>query len=210
MATAKKKPAPAQGFIVPTYQALMALFLSLGFVWRDEGNYALNLIGIRSASDEPNVFNDYLLVAFKLMGFEHVFCWPITTDPGLYYRHNPANVLGAAFVKRGQYIDLWKLGLHQGKYPALVQAKPITVWRDNDKDHEMDETNTQTGIFGINLHRASETLISSIVDKWSAGCQVMPCPLEYKLFIQLCYKAAEIHGNAFTYTLLDEADLIGK
>lgn len=209
MATANKKPAKpaAAGFIVPTYQALMALMLSLGFVFRDEGNYALNIIGVRAASDQPNTFNDYLLVAFRVFGVEQVLCFPCTTDPGLFYRNNPANVAGTAFVKRGQYPGLWKLGLHQGKYPALVQARKVVVWRDANKDGKFDQAQQQEGLFGINLHRASENNLSTLVDKWSAGCQVMPCPLEFKIFIQLCAKAAELHGNDFTYTLLEEADL---
>lgn len=207
MASAKKAVSKTEGFMVPTYQALKALILSLGWVFRDEGNYALNIIGIRAGSDQPNVFNDYLLVAFKLFGIEHVLCFPCTTDPGLFYRNNPANVAGTAFVKRGQYPGLWKLGLHQGKYPALVQARKVIVWRDNNQDGKFDQEQEQEGLFGINLHRASENNLSTQVDKWSAGCQVMPCPLEFKLFIQLCAKAAELHGNEFTYTLLDEADL---
>ncbi len=58
-----------------------------------------------------------------------------TTDPGLYYLNHPLSPLGTAILKEGQYINSYQLGLHQGKYKALVESQTVTVIRDFDKDN---------------------------------------------------------------------------
>jgi lysozyme len=56
--------------------------------------------------------------------------------------------------------------LHKGKYLALCQrSAPVTVIRD-----DMGE---DTGMFGINQHMGSTTVVSSL------GCQTIP-PSQYK------------------------------
>jgi hypothetical protein len=112
------------------------------------------------------------------------------------------NPKGTAVLKPGQYIDTWAFGLHQGKYEALKQVKPVTVYRDKDLDDKSEETAvTDTGLFGINIHRANEKAISKIIDKWSAGCQVLNNPADFKTLLDSC---KESKLKAFTYTLLKE------
>ena len=57
-----------------------------------------------------------------------------TTDPGLYYRHNPLNCFGTAVLVPGQYRGAFVLGQHQGLYEALTQGKSLPVYRDDDLD----------------------------------------------------------------------------
>jgi hypothetical protein len=45
------------------------------------------------------------------------------------------------------------------------------------------------------------------VNKNSAGCQVIQDPNEYDIHMKIVIKAAEIWGNSFTYTLINEKDL---
>jgi hypothetical protein len=112
------------------------------------------------------------------------------------------NPKGTALLKPGQYIDSWKLGLHRGQYKALVQSKPITVFRDKDLDIIAEETAiTDVGLFGINIHRANPNAISKFIDKWSAGCQVLNNPADFKKLIEAC-EASNL--AAFTYTLVKE------
>src|SRR5690606_33549955 len=101
-----------------------------------------------------------------------MFSFPCTTDPGIFYRKNPASVNGTAILPAGQHSGLWQVGKHQGKYDALVQRAPVTVIRDRNADAALDFTDQlDTGMFGINCHRATEQGTSAQVDRWSAGCQ---------------------------------------
>lgn len=188
----------------------------------DSKDFNLNIIGIRSSDNTPNVFNDAICVMWKFKDTWTLRIFEATTDPGLYWLLNPLSKLGTAIVKPNQYPGLWKLGLHKG-YVALVQKGNVTVIRDYDKDGEIDYSlgREETGSnFGINCHRASDNAVSISVDKWSAGCQVLRNKVlqevytnnkpvrEYDYFISLCKQATTNWGNSFTYTLLNEADLV--
>ena len=99
-----------------------------------------------------------------------------------------------------------KIGLHQGKYEALRQAKPLEVYRDDNTDGVYDclEEDVQKGIFGINIHRATSRKggKSTRVDKWSAGCRVIASYDDFEEFLGICKQASDIWGNSFSYTLL--------
>ena len=104
-----------------------------------------------------------------------------------------------------------KLRLHAGKYLALGQQNPVTVYRDNNKDgkYDLDDNNTQTGLYGINIHRATgrQGGTSTRVDKWSAGCQVIANNTDWHEFLDICYEAKAVWGNNFTYTLIESDDI---
>jgi len=176
----------------------------------DTQEYNLNIIGIRAISREPNSFDDLFVVMWKYSGSWYFHVHTGTTDPGTYWLEHPLNKLGTAILKPGQYRGCWQLGLHQGKYDALTQRKKVTVLRDDDKDKELDfdTAKEETGFFGINQHRANSKWESVQVDKWSAGCQVRNDPDEYDDFIYWCKQAEKLYGNSFTYTLIEEKDLI--
>lgn len=180
------------------------------FFENDSKNFNLNLIGIRSAENKSNAFNDWLFVVWQYQGLWNQLQFRITTDPGLYWLEaEPLNELGTAIVKPGQYRGLWQIGKHQNKYKALVQRGPITVIRDADRDGQMDLQGgtEQEGLFGINLHRANARRQSIRIDRWSAGCQVFADPQDFNVFLQLCTEAAKNWGDSFSYTLLEEGAL---
>ncbi|MFC6633534.1 hypothetical protein [Microbulbifer taiwanensis] len=192
----------------PRYGQLQTALIRKGYAFFDEGDYNLNLVGIRTADNTANTFNDFLSVAWRFDGVPHCLTFAATTDPGLYWRKRPANVNGTAIVVPGQYPGLWQKGLHQGKYAALVQRGPVQVYRDNDCDQVLDQdAPIDTGLFGINCHRANAHRESHQVDKWSAGCQVLAHPKDFDLLMALCERAAENWGRSFTYTLIEEGDL---
>ena len=153
------------------------------------GSYNLNIIGVRTASRQTNTFDDKLHLVYKDEfdnWVDHQF--QITTDPGAYW------------------LDNHKIGLHRGKYTALVQRGSVKVYRDDNKDAILDHdiTSVTEGYYGINIHRANSSRESTVVHKWSAGCQVFSDPREYDIFIAVCQRSALLYGDTFTYTLIEE------
>ena len=171
----------------------------------------LNIIGVRRDNQGSNTFDDFLLVMYREEELMVSHRWQATTDPGKYWLMNPINPKGTAVLVPGQYRGTWKLGKHQNNYEALVQRKPVKVYRDNNRDDIIDYNNITTlvdqGYFGINIHRSNPYTESYAVNKWSAGCQVFKKIDDYDKFMELCRESAKIYGNSFTYTLIDEKDL---
>lgn len=170
--------------------------------------YYINLFGIR---DENNVnkFNDTLFVYWYDENKNiHTYSPTkgFTTDPGFKSLTAPVSAKGCAILKEGWYRRLWMKGLHHNKYSALVQVNPCTVYRDNDKDKvlDMDPNKTDTGLFGINMHRANENAVSVNVENWSAGCQVWASPGEFSYFMQLINKANNVGQKYFSYFLVNK------
>jgi len=117
-----------------------------------------------------------------------------TTDPGLYYFNHPLSPLGTAILKEGQYINSYQLGLHQGKYKALVESQTVTVIRDFDKDNYLsfNSGREETGLLGINIHRANLAGKTINVNQWSAGCQVFSDSGQFQKFHFILRKGRKI------------------
>ncbi|MDP4275394.1 MAG: hypothetical protein Q8907_14055, partial [Bacteroidota bacterium] len=132
-----------------------------------------------------------------------------TTDPGLYSLRHPKNQDGTAILKEGQYLGAYQQGLHHDKYKALVQVKPVTVIRDYNRDNNLDITSghEETGIFGLNIHRAKLSGKTINVNQWSTGCQVFADSKQFAEFILLCEKAEKYWGKTFSYKLININDL---
>ena len=179
-------------------------------------NYDVNIIGIRNSDTNgkvTNKFDDIITISYKDENGEWNYHeYKCTTDPGDDWIENPwIEEIGCAVLKPGQYRGSHKIRLHGGKYTALGQKKPVTVYRDNNRNdkYEFDESSCDTGVFGINIHRATalEGKTSTNVNKWSAGCQVIASNDDWHEFLEICQAAREIWGNSFTYTLLESRDI---
>jgi len=185
------------------------------YVWfEDKSNkgYDVNIVGVRNndpsvAKKVTNVFDDYITITFKDEGGEWKFHqWPCTTDPGKKGVKEYHNAAGVARLVEGQYRGSHTLGLHQGKYEALCQRlAKVKVWRDANKNLLFEETVTDEGMFGINIHKAGTD--STWVENWSEGCQVFKRVKDFNEFMKICKKAVKIHGNKFSYTLLESTDI---
>lgn len=189
----------------PTIQSLKEVLSKKNYKFFTDGNFNVNLIGVRKNENITNTFDDVLIMVYKENGKFTVHYLPFTTDPGRGPMLNPLPK-GRAVLKPGQYCGAYKLGLHKGKEEALVQSRPVTVYRDKNGDLKMDYMHEDTGLFGINIHWSSKTGTSVQVDNWSEGCQVGTGADNRKLFLDIVKKSAEIYGNSFTYTLLEERD----
>jgi hypothetical protein len=180
----------------------------------DKG-FDVNIVGIRNSSTKDrvtNAFDDLVTISYKTPEGDWIYNeYGATTDPGTHWVENVLNKDGVAILKPGQYRGSHKIRLHQGKYEALGQQKPVKVYRDNNKDGKYDllEENVHEGIYGINIHRATAKSggTSTRVDKWSAGCQVIAKNSDFKEFMEICHKAKDVWGNSFTYTLIESNDI---
>lgn len=183
-----------------------------GYAWFDsKKDLDLNIVGIRNSTTGKTVtnkFDDWLTVSYRYEGKPVFHLFQITTDPGVYYTRNQLlSPLGVARLVPGQYRGAMRIGMHQGKYQALVQNKPVKVYRDKNLDGVYDEKAVEEGMFGINIHRSSPTATSILVDKWSAGCQVFASIRDFTKFMAIVRDSAKIFPNAFTYTLIESKDL---
>ena len=177
--------------------------------------YDVNIIGVRNSKTKgrvTNAFDDTLPISYKIDGEWQYHEFNCTTDPGSHWVENLLNEKGVAILKPNQYRGSHKLDFHQGRYLALRQKSDVTVYRDNDRDnnYDLNESKTDTGIFGINIHRATGRSggKSIRVDKWSAGCQVIADNDDWHTFLGICQSAREIHGNSFSYTLIESKDIV--
>ncbi len=185
-----------------------------GYVWFNDATnkgYDVNIVGVRNSTTGKkvtNLFDDKITLSFKDdKGVWQYYEWANTTEPGKKGVEQYHNVKGVARLVPGQYRGTWTIDKHQGKYDALCQRlKPVTVFRDADRDLEYDEDNTDTGMFGINIHKAG--LDSTWVENWSEGCQVFKRVKDFDVFMKICKLAAKIHGNRFSYTLIESKDIV--
>lgn len=176
-----------------TIQELKTEFIRLNYKW-----YNFQFIGIRSKANLKNQFDDLFIVIEN----DKISYYTCTTNPGTHWLKNLMNPKGTAVLVPDQYVDTWKIGLHQGKYKAFVQDKPVRVYRDKNKNDIAEETlSIEKGMFGINIHRANDKFVSKLVDKWSAGCTVLNSPSD---FMDVLMKAERTQSKYFTYTLLRE------
>jgi hypothetical protein len=188
--------------------------LSKGYKWFEDGEYNLNIVGVRNSSTGTRVtnqFDDCITVSFKTKRHgQQFFCYPATTDPGKHWMANLLNPKGAAILVPGQYSGSHAIGLHQGKYRALRQVKPLPVYRDSNKDmnYDLNKVKIHVGLFGINIHRAAKSGVSQLIDKWSGGCQVIASANNFSEFMGIIDASAGIYGNSFTYTLIESKDII--
>ena len=191
-----------------TPELLLKAYTKRGWKPFTDGDYNLNIIGIRADDDKSNTFNDLICLLYKVDGKWVLKKYDATTDPGLYYRKNPRKVNGTAILKDGYYRNSFGIGLHHGKYRCLVQTKALPLWRDNNKDAILNFGGKATDeMAGIHIHRASATSTSKYVDKWSAGCQVIASSSDWVDFMRIVDIAAKRYKPSFSYALFNEADL---
>jgi hypothetical protein len=166
----------------------------------------LNLIGLRALPGIPDRFDDLLCALWQQADGEwQSRYFAATTDPGGYHLHNPGRVNGTAIMVHDRwYPAMWRIGKHKGEYFALCQnpsRPPPPVWRDADRDSSARYGGVEhTDAGGINLHHAG--VASTVVDRWSAGCQVVAGRPAWDALWDLILKSAAVYGPTFSYALI--------
>jgi hypothetical protein len=204
----------------PSIEKLRQIFQDKGYRWNESGQFAINIIGVRSDTSESNKFDDFMIVAAKDKNYQWVVrVYPITTDPGKPWLLKPMDPGGCAVMVPGQYIDAYMVGIHgrskpaDRRYEALEQCGKIRYVRDNNRDSRIDRELYQdpkkifSSIIKTNIHRASRWTIGRFIETYSAGCQVFQKYADFEEFMKICKLAMPYNRNRFTYTLLEERDL---
>lgn len=179
------------------------------------GKLELNLFGIRNKDSQANTFDDVIGAIYvdensKWQSLKYAG----TTDPGIYYRENPMNVEGTAIMAPGQYLDCYKIGLHHG-YEAFQQIGKMGYVRDNDKNKLLNfalyllRGNIKYEIAATNIHYSNPEQQSQVVDKWSAGCQVLALAKNLKLMLGIAKQGISsfLYKNLFDYALFESNEI---
>jgi hypothetical protein len=201
--------------MVYTREKIEAALKAKNYVYFEDAankTYDVNIVGVRNSATGnkvTNVFDDIITISYKDETGAWVYKeWMNTTEPGKksVLEFDKMGIKGGvARLVEGQYRSSHALGLHQGKYEALRQVKPVKVYRDANKDLIYDEKTITEGVYGINIHKAGQD--STWVENWSAGCQVFKRVKDFDEFMKIVKKASKIHGNSFTYTLIESNDI---
>ncbi len=158
--------------------------------------------------DRPDYFNDLrMVIEFKNGKPEIIGKWEATTEPGKKYTYSPLNSKGAARIKFGQY-KAWRVGTHKN-HQALVQVKPVTVYRDFNKDFKRTGDRPDTGLFGINQHWGYDYPKNSIAGA-SAGCLVGRTRQGHRDFMAIIkqdQRYKQNHNYIFYTTIIPGDDL---
>lgn len=173
----------------------------------DDREGFVNIIGVRVYLGE---FNDWFIFTRTWKGLREYYVLQGTTEPGQgWLLEMMGNIKGTAILVPGHYEKCWTLGVHKGKYPALVQkiGYPFKVWRDKNKNGKADARGTvYTDARGINLHTTKQGYLTNFIGKFSAGCQVV---FSYKDFMKILlpmFKEHSLRYKEFNYTLLTEQE----
>ncbi len=170
--------------------------------------FELNLVGVRSPVRTAGNFDDEILAFWRDAANKwQCFACPATTDPSDYYLQHPYNIAFTRILRAGQYRGAYKMGLHLGRFPALVQAGAPVDALLNTATSKVFTTNNPaylTGYYGINIHpRQALGASSNRVGKASAACQVPRYKADMDEILRLAAIHAARYGNSFDYTLLE-------
>jgi hypothetical protein len=185
------------------------------------GSKEYNIVYIEGAcedgtanADEFDVFNDRRIVMEFADGKPTITNhWLATTEPGKYWTYNPYNGYAAARIQINQFKSTWRIGIHKGPsagsvaHKALIQARPITVHRDVNRDGKRTRDQIQRGNFAINQHRGFGG--NKNIDRQSAGCLVGWRPAGHTEFMAILEEDARYQRNPqylFTTTIIDGDD----
>ena len=193
-----------------TREQIEAAVKAKGYVYfAGPKDYDVNIVGVRNSAPGQkvtNLFDDKLTISYRVDGKWHYHEWDATTEPGKKGVMQFHNAKGVARLVPNQYRGVYAVSMHQGKYQAVCQRLGnVTVWRDKNKNMTFDEVETDTGMFGINIHKAGT--VSNFVENWSEGCQVFKRSKDFDEFMKIINKAKDFYGNHFTYTLLESKDI---
>lgn len=177
--------------IAPPRKPLQPLEKTRAIIAANRVTDPLVLVGIRGyyldtmgkpGKNDRGIYDDALFVVSP----EVYASFNANTDPSRFRKHIASLVPGVWVYRKGKHNSP-----SGASYPALRQAAPVTVLRD--------EEGPDTGMFGINIHKGSLRGTSSL------GCQTI-FPTQWDTFLQLVYGEMTRHGqDRIKYILVETA-----
>jgi lysozyme len=153
--------------------------LRIGTTYGVTAPFLLGVRGFGEAENRINVYDD----AIAIVDSNRIITFNANTDPSI-------EKYGEATLAPGVWS--YRLGTHHGKvesYEALIQAGPVTVFRD--------EIGNDSGFFGINIHKGG------VHTTGSEGCQTIP-PDQWEQFISSVKTTMSATGLVIIKYLLTE------
>jgi len=176
--------APAINIFKSTlYYFLENYYKKMGVPWEE-----INMFGIQNENKmNEDVINDWICIADNKTKIIYKFRG--STNPGIYYTNHLINskLKGVAHIANGYHPKVYVVGFHKGKYEAMVQrGAKIRIWRDVDKDFKKSTKDIVCkGWFGTNIHKMSDWKVLTRIGRYSAGCQIIADPKEFRQFMSI-------------------------
>jgi hypothetical protein len=194
--------------------SVIATYQRLNYPVFVNGDYNVNLCGIRSLSRESNHFDDIFCLFYRISGSWHFHQFPVTLDPGLTYLQTPfspeAAKDGTFIIAPGFYRGLWAIGKFKNRQ-ALLQVGTVRGYRDKNWDHilDLDPKTITSGNYGILFHPHFQGVkVAQRVWNSSAGCVVPQSDDDFEFTMAICNKSARIFGNKFSFAVIHEEQLV--
>jgi hypothetical protein len=152
------------------------------------------LVWIRTDNKLSNTFDDFVVL---LVHNEIELIFKATTTAGDFYIFNPitsGGITGTAITKpqqarmSHQFLNSF-LGM-----PYFRQQRPIKIYRDGNKDRNLEIGLESFGMYGIHFHHMG---LGNLINNWSAGCN----GTSKKDWAKICSYFFE--GDWEDYTLID-------
>lgn len=191
---------------------IQRLYEEKGYVFFTQP-FSMNIYGIRNAVRKSNNFDDILGVFYyNKNGVGLDFQIACTVDPGRDWLIKPMMPeYGTAAIVPGQYRRVWKRGEFKTE-PALIQVGSFRLFRDNDRDDQLDYNPEQTAVWGpqagIFLHANFQRHDpAQDVGPSSAGCVVPESRRDHiNFFSRIDQQSANGLGDLYTFSLFDQKD----
>lgn len=151
---------------VKTHAALKD-YINTSFAKNKYRMLSKHLVWIRTDNQLTNTFDDFVV----LMIYNEIeLVFKATTTAGDFYIFNPVTsggITGTAITAPQQAVQSHQFLKSFLGMPYFRQMRPITIYRDWNKDRNIDTMKTTFGLYGIHLHHMG---MGNLINNWSAGC----------------------------------------
>ena len=155
------------GMIGPQTKKALKEYISKTFNEKKYRSMGKMLVWIRTDNKLTNTFDDYV-VLMVLNEIELIF--KATTTAGDFYIFNPitsGGITGTAITKPQQQKNTHQFLSSFLGMSYFRQQRPIKIYRDGNKDRNLEIELESFGMYGIHLHHMG---LGNLINNWSAGC----------------------------------------
>lgn len=203
------------------YQMVEKSVLNKGYIWRERGDFDVNLTFVRMSDSVSNMMDDRCYISYMTLGVEYCIFIDANTKPALYGAlYNPVTVGGVTgtactvpqqVLEAHKYINNpWNDTYDPWTQPFFQQVKSLKIWRDNDRDNVIDHMQEESGppSDGLCIHIQENPLSAPDKKPWSLGCMGLHKKDFKDELDPIIKKRIAVFGLLFDFTLLENTDLL--